>query len=313
MTRVEITLGLLAIMGAIAITALVGLGEPSRMADAEVGYKMRKVEAGAQMFDQYCANCHGTNAAGGQCPPLNQLSGLYGGDVGEGIAWRLEELGWDRTDPYGYLYSTIARGVPISTRPEQYAGNRKEPVPGGKWDMAMPAWSQRNGGPLRDDQIESLATYLANFKEYIPADPTEAVKVVGTPPPTVAAAPAGTPTPLPTPSVDLTAGDAAAGEALFVSGTCIACHALPGVSEAKVGPTMVGLGARLDSTIAAPGYTGQAKTGEEYVYESIRNPNGHIVEGFAVNGKSSMIQFGAERLSDQAIADLIAYLKAAGG
>jgi mono/diheme cytochrome c family protein len=283
------------------------------MSTAEVGYKMRKVEAGAQMFDQYCANCHGTNAAGGQCPPLNQTSGLYGGEVGEGVAWRLEQLGWDRAQPYEYLVSTISRGMPVSTRPEQYPGNRKEPVPGAKWQMAMPAWSQRYGGPLRDDQIDSLATYLANFKEYIPTDPTAAVKVVGTPPPTVAAAVSGTPTPLPTPSVSLVAGDAAKGQDLFKTATCNACHALPGVSEMTVGPSMVGIGTRIGQRITAPGYTGVAKTGEEYVYESVRSPHAFIVENYAVNGKSPMIQFPAERVSDQDIADLIAYLKQAGG
>jgi mono/diheme cytochrome c family protein len=197
MTRVDITLGLLAIVAAIAITALIGLGEPQRMSTAEVGFHNRRAENGAQMFSQYCANCHGDNAVGGICPPLNEKSGLYGGNVGEGVAWRLEQLGWNREQPYEYIVSTISRGVPVSTRPEQFAGNRDELHPD---VMAMPAWSQRYGGPLRDDQVADLATYLTNFSEFIPKDDIEKAKaVVGQPPATARPTRAPSATPLASP------------------------------------------------------------------------------------------------------------------
>ena len=314
MTRVEITVGLLAVVASIFIIALIGLGEPARMPRAEAGFKQRKAENGALLYDQYCANCHGQNGIGGVCPPLDATSGLYGGDVGEGIAWRLEQLGWDRNGAYEFIVSTIASGRTLSTRPVQYPGNRVE----GAGDvMAMPAWAQRAGGPLRDDQIADIATYLTNFRKAIPDDPAEAVKVVGTPPPTAAPAAGATgaitATAVLTSTVDLTTGDAAKGEALFKSATCMACHALPGVSEAVVGPSMVGLLARAGTEITGAAYTGQAKTVEDYVYESIRNPNAFVAAGFGVNGRSTMVQFGPERLSDQDIADLIAYLKQAGG
>jgi mono/diheme cytochrome c family protein len=319
MTRVEITVGLLAIVASIFIIALVGLGEPARMPKAEAGYKQRHAETGALLFDQYCGNCHGQNAMGGVCPPLNEKSGLYGGDIAEGVAWRLEQLGWDRNGANEYIQSTISSGRTVSTRPGQYPGNRIE---GAGNVMAMPAWSQRAGGPLRDDQIADIATYLTNFRKAIPSDPAEAVKVVGTPPPTPATTGAGATgavtattgaAAVPTPSVDLTKGDATKGAALFKSATCMACHALPGVSEAKVGPAMTGLLARATTEIAGPQFTGKAKTVEEYVYESVRNPNAYVVPAFAVNGKSPMVVFGTDRLSDQDIADLIAYLKQAGG
>ena len=114
MTRVEITIGLLSLLGVIAITAAVGLGEgvkegdDGRLAKAALGFQKRSVESGAQMFDQYCATCHAFNASGANCPPLDERSGLHGGDLGEGVAWRLEEMHWDRSDVYGYVYSTIA-------------------------------------------------------------------------------------------------------------------------------------------------------------------------------------------------------------
>lgn len=179
MTRIEITLGLLAIMATIALTALVGLREPERMARVSRGWEVRHVESGAQMFDRYCASCHGPNAVGLNCPPLNQTSGLHGGDLGPAVAWRLEELGWDRNLPYEYVYSVIASGRTISTRPEQYKGNRVSPEPPkpgtptpeatSPLPMAMPAWSQEYGGPLRPDQIKDLAMYITAFRDYLPA------------------------------------------------------------------------------------------------------------------------------------------------
>jgi mono/diheme cytochrome c family protein len=163
------------------VIALVGFGEEARMATASRGWEARHVENGAQMFDQYCANCHGPNASGGICPPLDATSGLHGGQLGPGIAWRLEDIGWDRSQAYAYIYSVIASGRTISTRPERYPGNRVPAAPPGPGTpapeatdvlpMAMPAWSQDFGGPLRPDQIQDLASYVAAFAEAIPATP----------------------------------------------------------------------------------------------------------------------------------------------
>ena len=162
MTRVDITLGLLAILGAIMIAALVGFGEEERMSKASVGYNKRSVETGAQLFNQYCAACHGPNASGLNCPPLNELSGLHGGDLGPGVAWRLEEQHWDRGDVYGYVSAAISAGRMASTRPDRYRGTSPDA-------MQMPAWSQNYGGPLRPDQIKDLTNYIVNFREYFPA------------------------------------------------------------------------------------------------------------------------------------------------
>jgi mono/diheme cytochrome c family protein len=169
MSRFEITLGLLAALGTIAVTALVGLGEPSRMPKASLGWDSRHVESGAQMFDQYCASCHGFNASGGVCPPLDATSGLHGGDIGPGVAWRLEELGWAPQQPYEYVYSVVAGGRTLSTRPDQYPGNRTADNPA---EMSMPAWSQEFGGPLRPDQVRDLTEYIVAFRDAVPDDAT---------------------------------------------------------------------------------------------------------------------------------------------
>lgn len=169
MSRVEITLGLLAIVATVAIIALIGAGEPARMETDSRGWAVRSVESGAYMFDQYCASCHGVNASGGICPPLDATSGLHGGDLGQGVAWRLEELGWDPQQPYEYLYAVIASGRNVSTRPELYPGNRTADAPA---EMAMPPWSQEFGGPLRPDQVHDLTSYLVSFRSAIPEDAT---------------------------------------------------------------------------------------------------------------------------------------------
>ena len=167
-TRVEITLGLLSMLGVFIVTALVGIGEfgdDGRMALMAVGYDQRSVESGAQMFQQYCADCHGFNSGGANCPPLDETSGLHGGDLGEGVAWRLEEVSWEKNDPYGYVQSIIAAGRTVSSRPDRYFGLDGPDAS----SMQMPAWSEHYGGPLRDDQVKDLANYVVNFRSYLPA------------------------------------------------------------------------------------------------------------------------------------------------
>jgi hypothetical protein len=169
MSRFDITLGMLSILGAVILISILAMGEAARMPRDSRGFETRKVETGAVMFDQYCSNCHGPNASGGVCPPLDETSGLHGGELGEGIAWRLEELGWDRQSSYEYVYSAIESGRTVSSRPDQYPGNRTADA---AQQMAMPSWGQDYGGPLRADQIGALAHYIVAFGDAIPEDAT---------------------------------------------------------------------------------------------------------------------------------------------
>ena len=207
MSRFDITLGLLASILTVAIIAVVGLNEEERMAKASVGWDMRSVENGAVLFAQYCASCHGDNAVGLNCPPLNESSGLYGGDIAPGVACRLEDLGWDRTDPYGYIVSVIIAGRQYSTRPGQFPGNRMTatPLPRGFPTpeatspplMAMPAWGEDFGGPLRDDQVRDIANYLVEFRSYLTPTPevakAQACPMVDAPPEALEVEPVDTP------------------------------------------------------------------------------------------------------------------------
>lgn len=104
----------------------------------------------------------------------------------------------------------------------------------------------------------------------------------------------------PTEVTPLPPGDATHGAQLFVESvnnapTCHTCHELDETS--LVGPGMKGYGARAATRV-------EGLTAIQYTYESITKPASYVVPGFA-NG---MYNGYASKLSQQDIADLIAYL-----
>jgi cytochrome c2 len=93
-------------------------------------------------------------------------------------------------------------------------------------------------------------------------------------------------------------GDAAGGQTVFQgAGGCTACHSLQ-AGVAGVGPSQSGISQRAATT--KPDYSAEA-----YIYESIVNPNAHVVEGFQ---PGIMPQTFRQTLSAQQIADVIAFL-----
>jgi cytochrome c2 len=97
-------------------------------------------------------------------------------------------------------------------------------------------------------------------------------------------------------------GDAVHGEDIFKHGTgeappCTSCHTL-GSSAFSLGPKLSGIGQNAGQRI--PGMSA-----EEYLLQSIVNPAAFVVSGY----RDIMYpQFG-EKLTEQDIADLIAYLE----
>jgi cytochrome c oxidase subunit 2 len=95
-------------------------------------------------------------------------------------------------------------------------------------------------------------------------------------------------------------GDPAAGEALYNSASppCASCHTIDG--SPGVGPTWKGLYGKQEEL-----ENGETVTvDDEYIRESILNPNAKIVKGFVPAMPSYQGQ-----LSDQQINDIIAYIK----
>ena len=90
-------------------------------------------------------------------------------------------------------------------------------------------------------------------------------------------------------------GNSASGEKAFNENGCSACHSTG--SDKIVGPGLAGVSQRAESRVAG-------QTVDEYIINSIRNPNDYIVEGFPSN---VMVVF--DGLSDTDLDDLVAYLK----
>lgn len=105
---------------------------------------------------------------------------------------------------------------------------------------------------------------------------------------------------------DSLVGDAARGEELYnsqtigASGTALGCAVCHSIAEGTVvvGPSHFGLAAVAENRVAG-------MSAIDYLRESILNPNAFVVEGFAPD---VMYQKYAEELTEQDIADLVAYL-----
>jgi mono/diheme cytochrome c family protein len=95
---------------------------------------------GARDFEQYCASCHGLTGEGGVrngAPQINNLPNTLG-DRLNGPTGITAKYGTVRN----FVESTITSGVR---------------------GTAMPRWSARLGGPLRDDQIKNIASYVQGW------------------------------------------------------------------------------------------------------------------------------------------------------
>lgn len=96
---------------------------------------------------------------------------------------------------------------------------------------------------------------------------------------------------------------AKAGEDLFaktVIGSqagCITCHSLE-EGVIVVGPSIAGIGSRAGSIVAG-------QSAEEYLQESILNPDAHLVEGFPAG---TMPQVWGDELTSEQVDQLVAYM-----
>ncbi|GAB4541022.1 MAG: hypothetical protein Kow0063_31460 [Anaerolineae bacterium] len=185
---------------------------------------------------------------------------------------RVQEVGWQGTLE-DYIISTVSVGRAVSTRPELYVG-------GGR--PAMPAWSQQYGGPLRDDQIRNLAAFILNW-EATALGEIELAEL-----------------PTPAPGAVEAADPVARGQQLFVSSGCAGCHAIEGISNGVVGPNLTQI-----AQVAATRKDGVSA--EDYIRESILNPNAYVVDGYQPN---LMPQTYDQQLSGRDLDDLIAFLLA---
>jgi mono/diheme cytochrome c family protein len=155
----------------------------------------------------------------------------------------------------------------------------------------MPAWADRYGGPLRDDQIRDLSAFIMNWEATAPVREGSS---------TLAGPPVGTDI-----LQELPAGDAANGEALATSKGCTGCHISTNTGPAWLASAgQPGIGDRAATGFTQAGYTGDATSAEQYLLESIINPKAFLVSGF----QPIMPANYGESLTAQDTADLIAYM-----
>ena len=236
--QLEIFFGttLIALTGFILL--YIGFTEEKRMSDFDRYQAAQKIEVGAELFEINCRGCHGLRGEGipGLAPPLNDAHFFNA---------RLAEVGWQGSLE-DYIIATVATGRQVSTRPDLYPGSGSP---------AMPTWSEQYGGPLRDDQIETLAAFILNWEATAVGD----IELVELPPEE--------------PSAEELEDPVARGLLLYNQSGCAGCHAIEGISVGAVGPNLTAIGEIAETRVE--GYTA-----EEYIRESIVNPSAYIVEGF---------------------------------
>jgi mono/diheme cytochrome c family protein len=240
-------------------------------------------EQGALLYLGNCATCHGRNGEGvpGKGPTLNpdlftkhfpqikSTLGGFGGTVND------------------FIRLTIAAGRPIESA---WA------IEQGGYPQRMPTWGQDYGGPMTTQQVEDIVNFIVGWEADAGAAQVIEFDAAGS-----------------DVAKELPAGDAARGEQLFAqqvkqasgsNASCKACHSLvPG--EVLTGPSLAGVASRAGTRVAG-------ESAEQYIRASIQQPNAFLVPDnpayVGANGKSLMPEGLGNLMSDQDLADLIAYL-----
>jgi cytochrome c2 len=84
---------------------------------------------------------------------------------------------------------------------------------------------------------------------------------------------------------------------------CVTCHSLE-KDKTLVGPSLAGIATDAANTVKEADYKGTAKNADEWLRESILNPNVDVPEGF----KPDLMPKTYTKLSAQELDDLVAYL-----
>ncbi|MBA3943660.1 MAG: c-type cytochrome [Herpetosiphonaceae bacterium] len=212
MTR-NVLLATLFTLGTAIALLVIFLGEKTtRMPAASAAVNATQIERGARDYEQYCSRCHGLAGQGGAnetgAPQLNNIvqrkmalqdpKDLNSSDYGRQYGIK-EKYGTIRN----YIIATLISGIR---------------------GAAMPAWGQQAGGPLRQDQIENIASYVLSWNGDVPSS---TVALAGT----VAAASL--------PTADPGATPFGGGKVLFQTKGCVGCHNTSNVT--LVGPGLGGL------------------------------------------------------------------------
>ncbi|HNP69704.1 MAG TPA: c-type cytochrome [Kouleothrix sp.] len=139
MTR-NLTIATVFLLAATLLLGYIWVRENTVLAQREQRFNGALLTRGARDYEQYCASCHGLTGEGGVAngaPQINNLPNTLG-DRLNGATGIVAKYGTVRN----FVEATITSGVR---------------------GTAMPRWSARLGGPLRDDQIANIAAYVSSW------------------------------------------------------------------------------------------------------------------------------------------------------
>ncbi|MCG6930059.1 MAG: c-type cytochrome [Desulfofustis sp.] len=131
-----------------ALLTYLAATEPDRLVQAQQLQNGRNIEQGAMLYSLNCRTCHGLRGEG-----VGQLGPALGD--AHFFEERLAEVGWQSTLEE-YIIATTEHGRLMGTRPI-YAGNGSTAV--------MSPWHQKFGGPLRSDEIRTIADFILNWEK----------------------------------------------------------------------------------------------------------------------------------------------------
>jgi mono/diheme cytochrome c family protein len=296
----KILYGILAVIISIGALLIQQLIEEPRMQAQTGNWEGRSVEKGAEIFANNCATCHGGDGKGlpGVAPALN--SKYF-------FTQRLDDISYTGS-LHDYVAGTVGAGRPSKAMRQ--------------WAQMMPTWGARYGGPLRDDQVEHVTNFVLNYEQdalHQSWDPqsenldpwqpfqdgpsraetgsiTHTVGTLGV----LAVVPEQVAGAIVTPTVttDSAATAAQTPAQLFTSMACMGCHLLGSVGVGVTGPDLNELPDLAPTRV--PG-----EDAETYVYNSIVDPNVHVVEGYAAGLMPANFR---DRMSEEEIRSMVAWL-----
>ena len=300
---VRIITGLICFLAMLSVCTIVGISDIGALGNRDINFKARSVESGAKLYELQCARCHGLDGKGvdGQGPTLSHIS--FVGEAKEVIvannvlevkevtkSERLKQLGWTGS-LVNYIKGVVAAGIPV----------RSSNV----WEVNHPTFAQAYGGNLREDEVNNVSSYVANWS----LSPVKDDKDVIMPPvPGAGGVAKATAVPL--------SADQEKGKKLVVSLGCNACHAIKGVMAGQVGPNLTKIYADSEDIIKSDDYAknlkGQpaVKTAEEYIIQSIHYPNAYIYPKCPTGACAAgvMPQTYAQSIKEDDFKALVAYL-----
>ncbi len=281
MTR-NLVIAIASILATTVLLTYVWVVEKEGMAVRAARIEGQQLAKGAFDYESNCARCHGLTGEGISGTRINFLYVKREDGTEEGTL--IEEGRWYGTNQVKEKYGTLRNYIEATAT----SGIRET-------DMLV--WSHRFGGPLRDDQIKNIATYVMSWQGEIPdgaADSAldyqaeEIAKVME--------------------------GDdpIAVGEAVYQN-ICSSCHNLD--STTRVGPGQGGLFAEEGTT----SFGTMLPNGEEITYETFRDwvHKGSLgyqdelidpIKPYWASGKKRTIMTPFPTIDDKALVALIAYM-----